>query len=206
MRVMKTDSTVELIDESRILFRGMTAGKEGLPDVATTWGRVKEASWSSYGTSVEELRVKLVAARKAVIGGGNAPVWTVFWPEAGVPTGGEPLPVEKLEAAKAPRAEGDLGWPVIGTLEVVLGEGHTETLPIVKHEAHGIQFGDAAYGVAGALEETREGGDGWYDEFATEVLCAIDEDDGAKVVKGEAQGFAWSYVPKTLTGWTEVTS
>jgi hypothetical protein len=94
--MMKTHSMVELMDESGLRLRLMPpAGETGwerisADDVDTTWAELKSAMAVDWGMTVDdviETAHKLVAGRKAVIGGGERPVYTVFWPTAGV--GGE---------------------------------------------------------------------------------------------------------------------
>lgn len=87
---MKNDTTTELMDESRLLLRSMTADYSELMTVDCTWAELRKSlagDWGATPDELDEIRTKLVAARKAVIGGGEHPVCTVFWPTAGV--GGE---------------------------------------------------------------------------------------------------------------------
>ena len=89
---MKTDSTTVLDGNSRMLLRER-ALYAGAPeyDVECTWAEVQSAAadWGMTPADVEEIRVKLVAGRKAVFGGGSVPVHTLFWTAAAVPTGME---------------------------------------------------------------------------------------------------------------------
>lgn len=103
---MKNDSTTELDGNSRLFLRDMAAGGDSTRDVETTMADlwVVLVNRGLTADDIEEIRLKLTAGRKAVIGGGEHPVQTVFWPVAGIPTGGEPLAVEKLEAEKLARA------------------------------------------------------------------------------------------------------
>lgn len=107
LREMKTDSTTVLDGNSRLLLRERGL-YEGAPeyDVECTWAEVQAAAadWGMTPEDVEVIRQKLVAGRKAVFGGGSVPVHTLFWTAKGIPTGGEPLAVEKLEAEKLMRA------------------------------------------------------------------------------------------------------
>jgi hypothetical protein len=76
---MKTDTTAELTRESLLRLRANDSEEM----TETTWGDFID----SNGFSTEELadiRTRLIAGRKAVIGGGAAPVLTVFWPTKGV--------------------------------------------------------------------------------------------------------------------------
>ena len=93
---MKNDTTTELMDESGLRLRLEPAagetGWERIPadDVDCTWAELRKSlagDWGATPNELDEVRTKLVAGRKAVIGGGEHPVCTVFWPTAGV--GGE---------------------------------------------------------------------------------------------------------------------
>lgn len=93
LRTMKTQSTVELMDESGLRLRllppaGETCWERSLPDdVDCTWAELRKSLAGDWGTTpdeLDEIRTKLMAGRKAVIGGGEHPVCTVFWPTAGV--------------------------------------------------------------------------------------------------------------------------
>lgn len=76
---MKTDPTVELTRESLLRLRAIDS--EDMTE--TTWGDFIDANGLSF-EEIADVRTKLIAGRKAVIGGGEHPVCTVFWPTKGV--------------------------------------------------------------------------------------------------------------------------